>query len=108
MSPSVEACKSPRGIQLEQCIAEQVDNHLCKRDISTYALDPNNYRKNNSDDATVITSNTSRASNSASARNIASALQQGVPKVLAFSDTHAIADTHINLRDGRDPHEEHL
>ncbi len=56
-------------------------------------MDPKNYRKNNSDDATVITSNTSRASNSASAHNIASALQQGVPKVLAFTDTHGIADT---------------
>jgi hypothetical protein len=56
-------------------------------------LDPITFSVNDSDDATVITSNTSRDRNVASARNIASALQQGVPKTLAFADTHAIADT---------------
>ena len=56
-------------------------------------MDPNNCSVNNSDDTIVITSNKSRASNSASARNIASALRQGVPRVLAFANTHAIADT---------------
>ena len=50
-------------------------------------MDPITCSLHDSDDATVITSNRSRA------RNIASALRQGVPKTLAFSDTHAIADT---------------
>jgi hypothetical protein len=56
-------------------------------------LDPITFSVNDSDDATVVTSNTSRDRNVASARNIASALRQGVPKTLAFADTHAIADT---------------
>ncbi len=50
-------------------------------------MDPITFSVHDSNNATVITSNRSRA------RNIASALQQGVPKTLAFSDTHAIADT---------------
>ena len=49
-------------------------------------MDPNKPTVNNSDDAIVNTSNTSCT------RNIASALQQGVPKVLTFAYTHAIAD----------------
>ena len=57
-------------------------------------MDPNKCRVNDSNDATVIISNTSRDRNVASARNIASALRQGVvPKTLTFADTHAIADT---------------
>ena len=56
-------------------------------------MDPNKCSINDSDDATVIISNTSHDRNVASARNIASALRQGVPKMLAFADTHAIADT---------------
>jgi hypothetical protein len=66
---------------------EQVDNHKCNHDILTDASDPNKTSVYNSDDATVIKLNRSGA------RNIASALRQGVPKVLAFADTHAIADT---------------
>jgi len=43
---------------------------------------------NNSNDATVVTSNKSRV------KDIASALLwQGMPKALAFANTHAIADT---------------
>jgi hypothetical protein len=68
-----------------RCGAEPVDNHKCNHDILTDASDPNKTSVNNSNDATVITSNRSRA------RNIATALRQGVPKVLAFADTHTIA-----------------
>ena len=50
-------------------------------------MDLSKIRGNNSNDATVITSNRSRA------KDIASALGKGVPKVLAFADTHVIADT---------------
>ena len=50
-------------------------------------MDPSKIKGNNSDDATVIMSNKSRP------KEIASAHQKGVPKVLAFADTHAIADT---------------
>jgi len=75
--------KSMRG----RCGAEQVDNHLCQHDITTYASDPVTCTVNDSDDATVITSNTSCKRNVASACNIASTLRQGVPKTLAFSDT---------------------
>jgi len=60
-------------------------------------LDPNKTTVTNSDDKTVITSNTSCT------RNIALALRQGVPKVLTFADTHAIADagaTSIFVNDG--------
>ncbi len=56
-------------------------------------MDPIKCSVYNSDDATVITSNTTHASNIASACNIASALRQGVPKTLAFFNMHAIADT---------------
>ncbi len=49
-------------------------------------MDPNKIKGNNSDNATVITLNRSRP------KEIASALRKGVPKVLAFADTHAIAD----------------
>ena len=57
-------------------------------------MDPNKCSINDSDNATVIILNTSSDRNVASARNIASALRQGVPKTLAFADTHAIlADT---------------
>ncbi len=51
------------------------------------ASDPSKTSGNNSNNATVITSNRSPA------RDVASALRKGMPKVLAFADTHAIADT---------------
>jgi hypothetical protein len=50
-------------------------------------LDPCKIKGNNSNDATVIRLNRFHP------KDIASALQKGMPKVLAFADTHAIADT---------------
>ncbi len=50
-------------------------------------MDLSNIKGNNSNDATFITSNRSCP------KDIALALRKGMPKVLAFSDTHAIADT---------------
>ncbi len=50
-------------------------------------MDPSIIKENNSNDATVITLNRSCP------KEIASALRKGIPKVLAFADMHAIADT---------------
>jgi hypothetical protein len=74
------------GYLTEQIDTDWIDSHKCNRDILTNALDPSKIRGNNSNNATVITSNRSCA------KDIASALQKGVPKVLAFADTHAIAN----------------
>ena len=50
-------------------------------------MDPSKTKGNISNNATVIRSNRSHA------KDIASALRKGTLKVLAFADTHAIADT---------------
>jgi hypothetical protein len=70
-----------------RCGTEQIDSHKCNHDILTNALDPSKIGGNNSDDSIFIMSNRSHA------KDIASALRKGVPKVLAFADTHAIANT---------------
>lgn len=50
-------------------------------------MDPSKTSENNSDDATVVMSKKSRV------KDIASMIRQGMPKWLAFANTHTIADT---------------